>query len=99
MVVDSDVHDDGGRLLIAAGTALTRAHLETLAARGIASLRIRDPETDVMTPDPLPELTEEDEAHLAHLYRHNDPGHAAVAVLQSVSRERLQLRRAGRRSP
>ncbi len=99
MRVAADITDTSGRLLVAAGAVLTERHLEALRTWDVPSLRIVQPEEeDPSRAAPLQPLSQEEEARVRDLFRHNDLDHPVMQILLEQSLERAR-RHAGRRSP
>jgi hypothetical protein len=82
MILDEDVHDAQGRLLMPKGTVLTDRHLRAFQLWGILAVGIRGPEgEEPPAPRISPELLAQAEALIRPRFRNNDPAHPLIAVL------------------
>ncbi|GAB6041795.1 hypothetical protein [Endothiovibrio diazotrophicus] len=104
MVLEQDVKDRSGRLLVRAGVALTERSLKVLRTWGIAEVTVQEDEQTrqrdaVEHPHPLaaadPELVTRGMAHAEQLFRHVDMNHPAAAALASLVVERFVKHNAG----
>ena len=104
MIVDTDVKDRSGRLLLRAGTEVTDKTLKTLRTWGVAEVSVRaDSASDAAVADtPIATL---DPATLAainaqvdDLFIHNDMNVPTVKTLHDVVVDRLATKAQGKRS-
>lgn len=97
MVVESDVKDRSGRLLLRAGVELTERSLRVLQTWGVAGVKVRQTDVgeqgdDDGAQDLDPALLEETRQRLDDLFYHLDRGQPAVAALVPLIHRRIALR-------
>ena len=106
MVLEQDVKDRSGRLLVRAGVELTERSLKVLRTWGIAEAAVREDEQTrerqaVETPHPLaaadPALVTRGMEHAERIFRHVDASHPAAAALVSLVVERFITHNSGSR--
>lgn len=98
MVLDSDVTDPNGLLLLASGMKLTGKHIGVLLSREVRMVSVAGSARSVPVVDDFESLKpDEQEAarrEVDHLFRHSNPSHPAVKELH-----RLCLARRGTKRP
>ncbi|MBJ6724987.1 hypothetical protein [Geomesophilobacter sediminis] len=88
MVLQQQVCDRSGRMLLPAGEALNDRHLHIFRMWGVVEVEIvgeeiaSDAEQDEIPPDP--ELHARERAVVEELFAHNDPNHPAIKELMRV---------------
>ena len=104
MVLEQDVKDRSGRLLVRSGSELTERSLKVLRTWGVMEVRVReDDQTRELAaeepPHPLatvdPELVTRGMQHAERIFRHVDMGHPAAAALASLVVERFVKQNSG----
>jgi hypothetical protein len=89
MVLDADVHDRNGRLLLGAGTELTDKHIYIFRTWGVLQADITGMEADnnahTFTNSVDPELWAAAEAEIQPMFRHTDLNHPAIIALLHIS--------------
>lgn len=90
MVLAADVRHRNGRLLLAAGQALTQRALRTFRMWGVAAVVVHA-ERDRGVPDPVEAaaVSPEARARVDELFRHTDRSHPVIATLHRVAVQRL----------
>lgn len=97
MILDADVKDYNGRVMLSAGSKLTENHLKIFTMWGITEADIRGIEKEdvavkaVAQIDPL--LLQEAEAQGRELFRHTDPEHPFIKELLRLFTLRMVRRK------
>ena len=85
MVLDAEVKERGGRVLLGAGSEITEKHIRVFHTWGVTEDDIRGIEKEdvaVKTTAQLdPLLVQEAEAQCRELFRHTDPEHPCIKEL------------------
>lgn len=87
MVLQSDVLDSRGSVLLPKGTALTAGHRASLGRRGIDRVRVLAPGVDEAR---LAAERSRVEQRLAHLFRQSGTGGAAAPLFAALCSYRLE---------
>lgn len=88
MLLENDVHDRSGRMLLGAGVELTAKHIHILRTWGVVEASIKGVEEDdnpcALNGGIDPEAWAAAEAEAKHLFRYNDPEHPAIRELMRI---------------
>ena len=99
MILDTDVKDHSGRLLLSAGSEITDKHLKIFRMWGIAEADIRGIEKEEVavktTAQIDPSLRQEAEAKGRELFRHTDLEHPFVKELFRLFTVRMARHKSG----
>ena len=93
MVLAADVRDRNGRLLLAAGQALTARVLRTFRMWGVTEVDVpAEGDADGTSTVEPSEIPADVLARIDSLFRHTDRSHPLIAMLQHVAVHRLGCR-------
>lgn len=88
MILQKEVRDMSGRLLLGEGEEITDRHLRIFRAWGVAEVDIREPLVKPANVEaPTPQTTPPDDPRLIELFRHADLTHPFMKQLYQFSQE------------
>ncbi len=90
MVLQADVSNKSGRVLLPAGTALTERHLQLLSANGVDRLAIQSGASTGEKKEKSPLSAEEIASTLENRFRDNNPDHPVIKELTRICRARME---------